>query len=152
MSQRLLALLASLMLTGIPLVGHAAQIVPNPNLVGSTIAVSDPLSVNALIPLTSEGTITITAPSTLTNNGTISTNTSVPDVTASSVGIDEFPIQIGGASITPSTGTTATGTHTLTITGTSASVPEPDSLLLLVASLAGLVAFQRKLVPRQENE
>jgi len=64
----IIALAVSLLLTGVPLLVQAAQIMPNPNPAGSTLdIINDPSAVNNDNPYYNGGTINIDAHSTLTN-------------------------------------------------------------------------------------
>src|SRR6267143_1126961 len=64
----MIALAASIILTGAPLLVQAAQITPNPNPAGSTLdIINDPFAVNNATPYSNGGTINIDASSTLTN-------------------------------------------------------------------------------------
>ena len=134
-----LVLGVSVLLSGMPLVAESAPITQDPTSNGPTITIGTPLAVNPLIPLTNDGTITITPTPSLT------TNPSGTSHTTNSVEIDGSPILIDGASISPSTAPTPNGPSPITVTGTAAGVPEPGSWLLLSASLLGLAGLRRTL-------
>src|SRR5882762_3666275 len=68
----MIALAASIILIGAPLLVQATQITPNPNPVGSTLdIINDPFAVNTANPFVNAGTLTIDSLSTLTNFGTL---------------------------------------------------------------------------------
>src|SRR6267143_4014594 len=68
----MIALAASIILTGAPLLVQAAQITPNPNPVGSTLdIINDPFAVNNDNQFTNAGTININSSSALINTGTL---------------------------------------------------------------------------------
>jgi len=140
-----LVIAVSILLSGMPLIAESAQITPDPISSDPTITTGTPLTIDSLAPLTHEGTITITTTPPLTNTGSNSSTTSL-------VVVDRSPIQINGTSITLSTTPTTGGISTVTVTRTPAGVPEPSSLLLLGASLAGLISCRKKLLqPSHQN-
>ena len=70
-----LSLVTSILLLGVPCLGQATQITPNPNPSGSTIdIINDPFAFNNLNPYVNNGIINIGSTSALTNSGSI-TNT-----------------------------------------------------------------------------